>query len=247
MRRNRGRPTPDAIRHNAILGALSGQDLDDVLHTGSLIELQLHEQIYAAGELIRTVLFPLDSILSVLVHMRDGTTVEVATIGREGASGSSVFLGGERAANECLCEMPGNAVAIPQGEARRLLSERPIFRDAAQHFLRNYTTVLSQQVACNGLHTIYQRTARWLLLSQDRSGRARIPLTHEYLAMMLGSRRSGVSVALSNLKKTGSIDYGRRYVTVRDRNRLLEAACECYEIAREQYGSAGGEVILSKA
>ena len=135
--------------------------------------------------------------------------------------------------------------AVPS--LRRLLADSPNFRAASEHFLRSYVAVLSQLAGCNRLHSIYQRSARWLLLAHDRSGRDRIPLTHEYLAMMLGSRRSGVSVALAKLKEQGAISYGPRYVTILERASLLEATCECYAIGSQHYASVGGGLIASGA
>jgi CRP-like cAMP-binding protein len=225
------------LSRNAILGVLDAQSLSEVREAGRLVELMAHEQIQTANERIGMLLFPLDSTLSVVTHMKNGTTVEVGTIGREGTSGFDVLLGGGNATFDCTCLLPGNAVQLSTEAVGRLLATNVQFRLAAQGFLRAYLAFTSQLVACNRLHSIYQRSARWLLLSHDRAGRDRIPLTHEYLAMMLGSRRSGVSVALAKLKESGSISYGTGYVMVGDRRRLEDAACECYEVVRARFAT----------
>jgi hypothetical protein len=240
VKRGRDRPTPDSLRRNSILGALSSNELDEVARIANLVELEMHEQIFWANQRFQKTLFPLDSTVSVVLHMREGTTIEVATIGREGAATPNLLLGGEKVANDCHCLLPGSAVELSAEDARRLLSVSFNFREGSARFLRAYLAVLSQFAGCNRLHSIYQRSARWLLLSQDRAARDRIPLTHEYLAMMLGSRRSGVSLALAKLKERGAISYGPRYVTIIDRRGLLDATCECYAIAREHYGSVPG-------
>ncbi|MFN2450103.1 MAG: Crp/Fnr family transcriptional regulator, partial [Candidatus Baltobacteraceae bacterium] len=110
------------------------------------------------------------------------------------------------------------------------------FTSLLDRFVQAYVNTLGQLAACNRLHNVYERCARWLLMTQDRVGLADIRLTHEYLAMMLGTQRSGVTIAAATLQRAGFIRYGRGVITIVDRAGLEDAACECYDVARAQFG-----------
>jgi CRP-like cAMP-binding protein len=138
-------------------------------------------------------------------------------------------------------------VVITSDYFRRLLGADDGFRDVLGRYLQAYVNMLGQLAACNRLHNLYERCARWLLLTHDRVKSDKIALTHEYLAMMLGSRRSGVTIAASTLARAGFIRYARGSIMVVDRQGLEEASCECYAVAREQFGPLLGTIELTKA
>lgn len=198
------------------------------------MRLRPRQVVYAADQGIETALFPLDTLLSVVAHMRDGSTVEVGTIGDEGTAAVGALLGEPRSLFEYACEVAGTAIAIPVDRMTRILRTHDSFRIAAERFLRNHFFMLAQRSACHRLHTILQRSASWLLRSNDFR-RDRIVLTHEHLAAMLGTRRPGVSIALAKLQKSGCITHGARYITIVDRSRLERLACECYSTINQQY------------
>jgi CRP-like cAMP-binding protein len=230
-------PTEAVLKQNAILGGLSPSMISEVMESGKLIVLDTPHQIYEAGRPIREVYFPIDAVLSVVTQMRDGGSIEVGTVGREGLSAIPLLLGATTSANESYCQVPGRAVMISSDHFRRLLSVGDEqLRSVLDRFLQAYVNMLGQLAACNGMHTIYERCARWLLLTHDRVNSDKIALTHEYLAMMLGARRSGVTIAAATLQQAGFIRYAHGHIVILNRQGLENASCECYGVARAQFG-----------
>jgi CRP-like cAMP-binding protein len=239
--------TRGMLKQNAILSGLSAPMIGDVLENGKLIELKAPQQIYDAGREIHEVYFPIDAVLSVVTQMQDGGSIEVGTVGREGVSAIPLLLGAIKSANESYCQVPGRAVVISSDHFRRLLSAYDHqFRNVLDRFLQAYVNMLGQLAACNGKHSIYERCARWLLLTQDRVNSDKIALSHEYLAMMLGARRSGVTIAAAALQQAGFIRYSRGKIVILNRSGLERAACECYAVAREQFGPLLGMTELRR-
>lgn len=230
-------PNQAVLRQNAILGGLSPVMATELLNTAKLIALATSQQIYEAGRPIRDVYFPIDAVLSVVTQMRDGGSIEVGTVGREGVSAIPLLLGATTSANESYCQVPGRAVVISSDQFRRLLeSGDERFRGVLDRFLQGYVNMLGQLGACNGMHSILERCARWLLLTHDRVNSEKIALTHEYLAMMLGARRSGVTIAAATLAQAGFIRYAHGHIVILNRQGLEETSCECYGVARAQFG-----------
>lgn len=228
--------TQGVLKHNAVLAGLSPPLVSEVVRNGKLVALTTPEQIYEAGLPIREAYFPIDCVLSVVTQMRDGSSIEVGTIGREGVSAIPLLLGATTSANESYCQVPGWAVVISSDLFRHLLDTDAHFRNVLNRFLQAYVNMLGQLAACNGMHSIYERCARWLLLTQDRVGSDQIALTHEYVAMMLGARRSGVTIAAATLQQAGFIRYAHGHIMIVNRAGLEEASCECYAVARAQFG-----------
>jgi CRP-like cAMP-binding protein len=230
-------PSQAVLEQNAILGGLSRTMVTEVLKTAKLIALETSQQIYEAGCPIRDVYFPIDAVLSVVTQMRDGGSIEVGTVGREGVSAIPLLLGATTSANESYCQVPGRAVVISSDNFRRLLDAGDNqLRGVLDRFLQAYVNMLGQLAACNGMHSIYERCARWLLLTHDRVNSEKIALTHEYLAMMLGARRSGVTIAAATLAQAGFIRYAHGHIVILNRQGLEDASCECYGVARAQFG-----------
>ncbi len=229
------RLTSEALRLNAILTGLEGPEATAVLKAGSLVDLKVRHPIYQPEAPIHDVFFPIDCVLSVVTRMQDGHQIEVGTIGREGTSGIPLLLGATTTANESYCQVPGSAVKI-DAQLFQSLRSNPKFRQMLNRYVQSYVNMLGQLAACNRLHHVYERCARWLLMTHDRVGVREISLTHEYLAMMLGTQRSGVTLAAAMLQSAGFIRYGHGVITILDRSGLEEASCECYNVAREQFG-----------
>jgi CRP-like cAMP-binding protein len=236
------RLTPTELIQNSVLAGLNEAAASEVIHAGRLIHIETPRQIYDAGSPIEEVYFPIDAVLSVVTQMRDGGSIEVGTVGREGVSAIPLLLGSTVSANESYCQVRGRVVVISSDHFRRVLDnadER--FRLVLNRFLQAYVNMLGQLAACNGMHSIYQRCARWLLLTHDRVNSDTIALTHEYLAMMLGSRRSSVTTAAAMLQSGGLIEYTHGEIHILNRTGLEQATCECYEVARTQFGPLLGE------
>lgn len=235
MRRRASRLTIGDLRKNAILTGLAELEVNEVLAGGSLVDLAVRDSIYEAEGPIREVFFPLDSVLSVVTSMKDGGQIEVGTIGREGTTAIPLLLGATTTANECYCQVPGAAIRI-KAELFQSLRANPKFRQLLDRYVQAYVNMLGQLAACNRLHHVYERCARWLLMTHDRVGAREFSLTHEYLAMMLGTQRSGVTIAAAMLQSAGFIRYGNGRIRILKRSGLEDATCECYLVAREQFG-----------
>ncbi len=224
-----------ALAQNAILNALSASSATVVLERGVLLPIALRQQIYDAEAPINDVYFPLDCVLSVVARMRDGSEIEIGTIGREGMSAIPLLMGAASTANVCYCQVRGSAIKIPAGVFRELASSDTGFRQLLDRYMQAYVNMLGQLAACNRLHSINERCARWLLMTRERVDADEIPLTQEFLAMMLGTNRSGVAIAAATLQKAGFIKYAHGTIKILDRPGLAQAACECYEVAHAQF------------
>jgi CRP-like cAMP-binding protein len=223
------------LRRNAILNAVADSTASIVLERGVFVPLALRQQIYESEQPINDVFFPLDCVLSVVARMKDGSQIEVGTIGREGMSAFPLLMGASTTANICYCQVRGGAIKIPADVFRELAANDPALRQLLDRYLQAYVNMLGQLAACNRLHSIYERCSRWLLMTRDRVESDEIPLTQEFLAMMLGTGRSGVTIAASTLQNAGFIRYAHGIITILDRAGLENASCECYEVAREQF------------
>ena len=235
MTRIERRSSPQLLEQNMILRGLGGSVAARVLREGKLVDLSLRQQIYEPEQPIRSVYFPLDSVLSVVTRMRDGSQIEVGTIGREGMSAFPLLMGASSTANDCYCQVRGSAIMISADLYGELSSTNAGFRQLLDRYMQAYVNMLGQLAACNRLHSVYERCSRWLLMTHDRVSFKDIPLTHEYLAMMLGTGRSGVTIAAATLQQAGFIRYAHGIITILDRPGLEDASCECYEVAREQF------------
>ncbi len=224
-----------SLSQNAILSGLDESLKAIVIENGELVNLALREQIYRPNQTIDKVFFPVDCVLSVVTQMKDGTQIEVGTIGREGLSAVPLLMGATTTANDCYCQVRGRAITISADLFSEFSRTDGHFRSLLDRYLQAYVNMLGQLAACNRLHTVYERCARWLLLTHDRANTDNIPLTHEFLAMMLGTGRSGVTIAAATLQQAGFIKYAHGIITIRDRAGLEAATCECYEVAREQF------------
>jgi CRP-like cAMP-binding protein len=222
-------------RRNAILVGVAAATTKSVAKHGIVMAVKLREQLYDAEEVIRYVYFPLDSVLSIVARMEDGSEIEIGTIGREGMSALPLLMGAASTANVCYCQVRGTAIRLPAEVFRTLTEGDPAFRQRLDRYLQAYVNMLGQLAACNRLHSIYARCARWLLMTRDRVDGDEFHLTQEFLAMMLGTDRSGVASAAVSLQRADFIKYSHGTIQIRDRAGLESASCECYRVARRQF------------
>lgn len=228
--------TLELLKGNSLLRGLKDTEAAAAVTSGKLINLHTRQEIYDANQEIRDVFFPIDAVLSVVARLHDGQMIEVGTIGREGVSGIPLLLGSTTSANDSYCQVPGLAISLPVTFFMGLVEKNPKYRRLLDQYVQAYINLLGQLAACNRLHSVYERCARWLLLTHDRVRSDVLRLTHEYLGMMLGTRRSGVTIAAATLKKAGFIEYAQGKITILDRPGLEAASCECYSVARGQFG-----------
>jgi CRP-like cAMP-binding protein len=199
------------------------------------IPLILKTVLHKAGEPIRYVYFPGGGFCSVLTLLQDGGMVEVATIGREGVVGAfSALDGGPIVPSEAMVQAESDiGYRMPVGVFRSEMNRRGAFYEIVTHYTQALIGFVMQSTACNAVHSVEQRLARWLLMAQDRVGASEFPLTQEFVAMMLGATRPTVTVVAGMLQRAGLITYHRGHVTIVDRERLEAASCECYRAATD--------------
>jgi CRP-like cAMP-binding protein len=197
--------------------------------------LELRQVLFDYDQPIEHVYFPENFVGSVISIMADGTAVETATVGREGMVGLPLFLGADRTQAQAFCQVPGEALRMEAGAFREAVGRGGQLAAMLNRYTQALFTFLAQTSACNRLHKIRERCARWLLLTHDRVGRDRFPLTQQFLSQMLGVRRATVTEAAGSLQSAGLIDYSYGQITVTDRLGLEEAACECYAIIQREF------------
>jgi len=219
---------------NLILRSLPRKESAQIVPLLELVRLKLHQILHETGENIKSVYFLNHGLGSVLTTQPDGKSVEVGLIGNEGFVGTPIIFGFKSSGLRVVTQGDGTAYRI---EAAALLKVLPQCPDLNQR-LQRYSIMLGMQstqlAACNRLHNVVERLARWLLMSHDRIGGKTLPLTQEFLGQMLGCRRASVTVAASVLQKRGIIVYSRGSVTVQNRQKLEGAACHCYRIMEQQ-------------
>jgi CRP-like cAMP-binding protein len=182
------------------------------------------------------VYFPHTSVASIIRIMADGRRVEVGTTGHEGMVGLPAFLGAETTPFQCVMQIPGSSWRMRATALRDLASRSAVLRAILQRYTQCLYNQAAHSVACNRLHSVDERCARWLLMTHDRVGLAsRFALTQEFLAISLGVRRASVSVAAESLQRDGRIRYHRGSITVVDRAGLESVSCECYDSDRADY------------
>jgi CRP-like cAMP-binding protein len=199
------------------------------------VDLPIKQVLGERDESISYIYFPCTAVLSVLSQMLDGQMVEVGTIGNEGFYGIDVLIGGNLAIETTLCQVPGKALRMPVADFKRAIDGNTPLRQVAQRYLQAYLSQVSQSVACNRLHNIEARFARWILMTHDRVLGDEFYLTQEFLADMLGVQRPSVSIVAGAFQEAGTIQYHRGHMTILKREALEQACCECYGIVNRQY------------
>jgi CRP-like cAMP-binding protein len=219
--------------HNEILLHLPPNERRPLFSQLEFVRLRTHHVLHEARRSIRSVYFVDSGLASVLSVMRDGRCVEVGLVGKEGLVGMAVVSGFRKSFTRVIAQVDSTAFRLDADVLLRLLAHSPELSRRLRLFSQVVAVEVAQLAACNGLHQVAQRLARWLLMSQDRIGSKSLPLTQEFLALMLGTRRSSVTLAAGVLQKAGIITYTRGNVAILSRPALEAAACECYQLIRQ--------------
>lgn len=230
MTRSNPGPVP-----NLLLDALPPRDYAEIMSSGEIVELSLRRVLHEPDRLAHQVYFPFSGVISLLTVMDDGSAVEIATIGKEGMVDFGAYLGLMSPAR-WLVQVPGEALRVDVETLRNLTARSEPAVNVMHRYMLAMFVLVSQTAACNGRHHVVERCARWLLMTHDRVGRNSFPMTHEFLADMLGVRRPSVSIAMSILSKAGYLRYRRGLIRVVDREGLEMAACECYGLLARRFG-----------
>lgn len=226
----------DAPTGNRLLDGLPARDRLALTARARMRRLEQREILWEPGQRIEAAAFPVGGVVSLVASTSEGDGVEVATIGREGMVGVSVVLGGrDRPIERAVSQIPGDALLVDAGDLEARLEASPDLRSLMLAYTHTLLKHVAQGVACNRLHPVEQRGARWLLATRDRVQRDELELTHEFLSQMLGVRRASVSDTLAVLQRAGLVSTRRGVISIEDPAGLREAACECYEVVREEY------------
>jgi CRP-like cAMP-binding protein len=220
---------------NRLLSALPPEDLAWLRPHMELVEFPPRLVLHMPGEPITAVHFPETGWVSMLATLDNGDAAEVGLVGREGMVGLPLLLGADRSPFEAMVQAGGTGLRLPAEAFRQALDHSAALKALLLRYTLAFNVQVAQTAGCNGRHQIEQRLARWMLMAHDRSEGDGFPMTHEFLSMMLGVRRAGVTVAAGVLQRAGLIRYERGRMTVTDRDGLEAGACDCYDAARREY------------
>ena len=241
------RPPPQHNR-NLLLAALPADEYERIAPSLETIPLKLKSLIHRPGDPIEHVYFPGGGFVSMVTVLKDGGMVEVATIGREGMVGVTAVLEGNPVLSTCMVQGEADTCYRMRADAfRREMERRGVFYDLLTHYAQALVGFIMQSTACNAVHSVEQRLARWLLMARDRMGSDDFPLTQEFVAMMLGASRPTVTIVAGTLQKAGLITYRRGHVKIVDREGLEAASCECYRAATDLLNSVPGRACRADA
>lgn len=222
---------------NRLLCASGCEDRGRILERCDRFRLQVGDILSEAGTSQQTVYFPASGVVSTVEVYSDGRSIEVATIGREGCVGLGPLLSGDGAIATNRVRVGGEAYALRLADFLELIERMPAFRSILLAYAQAYMNQLVISAACNGMHPLKQRLARWLLMMKDRSDCRDFTLTQEFLAEALGVQRPSLSIEARSLLDAGLIEYRRGKLTILDTTGLEAASCECYGLIRDVYSS----------
>jgi CRP-like cAMP-binding protein len=229
---------------NRLLAVLPPDDFALLARSLKLVILEFKRVLYEPGQPIESVYFIESGLVSILAPTGDGDFAEVGLVGREGLVGLPVVLGADSSATETLVQMQGVALRVQGAALNEALDRSAPLRRLLLHYVHAFHNQVTQTAACNGNHTLDERLARWLLMVHDRAEGDTFPMTQEFMSMMLGVRRAGVSVTANILQKAGAITYHHGTMTVTNRAILQGAACKCYGIMRQQFERLLGQTAV---
>lgn len=236
--------TPDSVRSsfvltrsaNRLLGSLPAGDFERVARSLTSRTPRAREVLQKQEEPIREVYFFTEGACSLIKVMRDGQTAEIASIGREGVVGAWAFFGDDRTLGDTVVYGCDAAVEVMRIDLfQQEMERREAFYNLIIRYSQALTAQLMQTTVCNGLHSAEDRCCRWLLMTQDRLGRDEFPVTHDFVASMLGVRRPTITLIVGQLVRSGIIEYRRASLTIKDRSALERASCECYDYINRGY------------
>jgi CRP-like cAMP-binding protein len=219
---------------NRLLASLPGEVFTALQNQLDWVVLKQGRVIDRARSPVRHLYFVDQGLVSLVKTMQDGRTVEIGAIGIEGLTGWNTLFGMEQAIVDSVVQIPGSAFRINQAALRQQMAKHQALRDLLMRYAQFGIADLSQSAACNRLHSIEERCCRWLLVAQDSARSDAFPLTHEFLAMMLGVHRTTVSLIASALQRAGMIRYRRGRLSITGRAGIEGMACECYSATRRE-------------
>jgi CRP-like cAMP-binding protein len=197
------------------------------------VKLSQHLNLHQSHQIVKFAYFPNDGLISLVVEMKNGKGVEAGIIGNDGASGVPAIFGLSRSPLRHVVQIAGTGFRVKVSEMRETLQSVPHFQAILSRYAAGLAMQVAQTAACNRLHKIEKRLARWLLIANDRVASAILPITHDFLAIMLGTDRPTVTLAAGILQRKKIIEYRRGSVKIINRKGLEQFACECYAVVRQ--------------
>lgn len=226
---------PPRSNENKILAALGEAEAQGFFSQSERVSLAQGEVIYEADAKIEYVYFPETAVFSMLCIMENGGTVEVGPVGDEGMAGLRIFLGAETSTDRVIVHIAGTALRLRARVLKEaLVAGQGVIPGKLLRYTRMLLAMTGRSGSCYKMHTLEQQLARWLLMMSNYVGEE-LQLTHDLMALTLGVRRAGVSVAASDLRSAGLISYQRGHIQITDREGLESTACECYHIIKDEY------------
>jgi CRP-like cAMP-binding protein len=222
-------------RGNWLLGALETASRARIDRHLEPVTLKLGAVVCEAGGLLRHAYFPQGNVLSLLTVLENGSAIETANIGREGAFGLFAAMYSRVSFNRCIVQFEGGMVRCSIELLQQEFEHSEHVRNLFVSYSETLLSQIQQTVACNALHTTEEKMCRWLLMMHDRAEGEALPYTHEFLSHMLGANRKSVTLAAQSLQTVGLISYHRGKIQVLDRPGLEKASCECYAIVKERF------------
>jgi CRP-like cAMP-binding protein len=226
-------PLPEQVRgprgiNNRLLLSLPPASLDKILRISQPVSLVRRQRLSQVDDATKYVYFVNRGLVSIVKTMEDGRTIEIGAVGLAGMTSPLSLLGIDKELLDLIVQIPGTALRIGRDALLHEVENDDSIRHLLQHHLRLTASELARTAACGRLHHLEQRCCLWLLLAHDSAMSDEFPLTHEFLAMMLGYQRAGVSIAMSAFAKAGFIEHKRSHVMIKNRAGLEASACECY-------------------
>jgi CRP-like cAMP-binding protein len=223
------------VSQNRLLAFLPPEELERLTPHLERVPLVFRETLFEAKAPIQFFYFPLNGVISTIASMKDGSAVEVGIVGKEGATDVAIVLGDDISSHNGLVQLGGSALKLSAVVLREELHRDGGLRSVLLRYARFTLAQATQSAACNRLHSLEQRCARWLLSIRDRVEADTFPITHELLAYMLGVRRPGVTVTAQVLQKAGRLRYARGQLTILDGDGLEADACECHRVLKNEF------------
>ncbi len=232
-------------RTNRLLSLLSDSDYERLRPHLSPVVFDYRKSLYEASRAIDQVYFPVDGVASLVITTAEGASAEVGTIGNEGMVGLPICLGDDDAPSSVYVQVPGTALRLDARVFRGELAASPTLNLIMLRYAHAFFNQVAQSAACAHLHRVEQRCCRWLLMTRDRMPTGNFLLTHEFLGMMLGVRRTTVTDVMGSLQKAGLIRYRRGHVTILDHEALQQRSCECYDLSKVEFDRLLGDTAVA--
>jgi len=231
------------MRRNHLLAALPEEKLDRLKAELTVVDLEPRDILYEPHEPVNHLYFPLEGVISLMSLTKEGESVEIGVVGKEGLAGVGVLLGSDRITYRAIVQTAGKAARLESESARRFFSRDPVIQKLLLRYIQILLIQTAQSVICNHFHSVEERIARWLLATQDRAREEAFPYTHEFLSTMLGARRVSITLTLGVMEKKRIVQMSRGKIRIVDHSKLEKLACECYFIVRHETEQFLSEIL----